>query len=30
MAPDLLRRASGQGNNLNQLARRLNQTESLT
>ena len=30
MAPELLRQVSGIGNNLNQIARRLNQTGSLT
>jgi hypothetical protein len=30
VAPELLRQVSGIGNNLNQIARRLNQTDSLT
>jgi len=30
VAPELLRQVSGMGNNLNQIARRLNQTDSLT
>jgi len=30
VAPELLRQVSGMGNNLNQLARRLNQSDSLT
>ncbi|MBS0850136.1 MobC family plasmid mobilization relaxosome protein, partial [Citrobacter sp. JGM124] len=30
VAPDLLRQVSGIGNNLNQIARRLNQSDSLT
>lgn len=30
VAPELLRQVSGMGNNLNQIARRLNQSDSLT
>ncbi|UIA94563.1 MobC family plasmid mobilization relaxosome protein (plasmid) [Erwinia tracheiphila] len=30
VAPELLRQVSGIGNNLNQIARRLNQTDALT